>query len=134
MNHSIILMVDAVINVILGILLITFHPKVIHILGVPEAQQIFYPTVLGAVLLGIGVALFIQCFRRPDGLAGLGLGGAIAINLCGGVMLAIWLISGSLNLPLRGKIFLWGLVAVLIGISAIESLAYKINRQSSTPK
>ena len=131
MNHSIILIVDAVINVFLGILLITFHPNVIHMLGVPEAEQIFYPSVLGAVLLGIGIALFIQYFRRPDGLTGLGLGGAIAINLCGGVMLAIWLISGRLDLPLRGDIFLWGLVTVLIGISAIEGLAHKISRQSS---
>ena len=125
MKFSFILMVDAAINLILGVLLVVFNPKMIHLLGVPPAEQSFYPTILGAVL--IGIALVIECFRRPEGLAGLGLGGAIAINLCGGLMLAIWLISGRLNLPLRGDIFLWCLAALLVGISSMEGLAYKRN-------
>jgi peptidoglycan/LPS O-acetylase OafA/YrhL len=127
MNPSALLMVDAAINLILGVLLMAFHPKIIHLLGVPPAEQSFYPTLLGAVLFGIGIALVIECFRRPRGLAGLGLGGAIAINLCGGLMLAIWLISGRLNLSLRGDIFLWCLAALLVGLSSIEGIAHKKN-------
>jgi hypothetical protein len=49
--------------------------------------------------------------------------GAIAINLCGGFILASLLVIGDLELPLRGTVFLWGLVALLLGISAVEIVA-----------
>jgi hypothetical protein len=51
---------------------------------------------------------------------GLGLGGAIAINLCRGGVLALWLIFGNLNLPIKGHVILWILVILLAGISSIE--------------
>ena len=53
-------------------------------------------------------------------MRGLGLGGAICINLCGGIVLALWLIAGDLSLPLRGLVLLWGLVVILVGISIFE--------------
>jgi hypothetical protein len=53
-------------------------------------------------------------------MVGLGLGGAVAINLSGGVVLILWLIFGDLNIPLRGYFFLWSLAIVLVGISSIE--------------
>jgi hypothetical protein len=53
-------------------------------------------------------------------MVGLGLGGAIAINLCGGGALASWLIFGNLTIPIKGRIFLWILVFLLVGISSIE--------------
>lgn len=74
--------------------------------------------------LGIGLALLIECFRKPQGLIGLGLGGAVAINLCAGLVLAAWLIFGGLDLPLRGLVFLWILVFVLVGISTLELVAH----------
>jgi uncharacterized membrane protein len=84
----------------------------------------FAPTLLGAVLFGIGLALVIEALRRPQGLAGLGLGGAVAINLCGGTVLIFWLISGVMELPLRGLVFLWILAILLVGISIIELVAH----------
>ena len=123
MRQTPLLKVDAAINLILGILLLAFPLKLVKALGMPMAEPSFYPTILGGVLFGIGIALLIECYRQSNGLIGLGLGGAIAINLCGGVVLAIWLLSGSLNLPLRGQIFLWSLVLLLVGISVIEGFA-----------
>ena len=35
---------------------------------------------------------------------GLGLRGALAINLSGGFVLAMWLLFGSLDVPIHGKI------------------------------
>jgi NO-binding membrane sensor protein with MHYT domain len=113
------LLADGCINLVLGALLVAFPASVVEILGVPTTQSAFYPSILGAVLFGIGVALFLQ-FK---GLSGLGLQGAIAINLCGGFVLGCWLAFGSLALPIRGFIFLWSFVAVLIGLSAVELLA-----------
>ncbi len=92
-----------------------------EVLGIPDAVSAFYPSVLGAVLFGIGIALLVARFRPA--LGGLGLGGAIAINVSGGLVLAVWLLAGGLALPTRGYVLLWALVLVLVGISIIEALA-----------
>jgi hypothetical protein len=115
-----VLLVDAIINLSLGILLLLFPQRLVDFLGVPATDVRFYPNVLGAVLFGIGLALLIEVCRRPEGTVGLGLGGAVAINLCAGIVLAFLLILGGLNVPLRGQLFLWGLVLVLILISGVE--------------
>jgi hypothetical protein len=118
------LKVDATFNILLGILLMAFPSSLVKALGIPLTDQSFYPTILGAVLFGIGLALLIECFWGSGRFRGLGLGGAIAINLCGGSVLAIWLLSDKLILPLRGQILLWFLVLLLIGLSLFEGIAH----------
>jgi hypothetical protein len=88
-------------------------------------EQSFYPSILGGVLLGIGIALLIEYFRGPDAIVGLGLGGAISINLCAGFVLAIWLVKGTLAIPFRGQVFLWSLVVMLVSISCIEWITHR---------
>jgi hypothetical protein len=114
------LTIDAVINVGLGALLLVFPRPVITFLGLPSPVVTFYPSILGAVLVGIGIALIVE--RRDSGhpTAGLGLLGAVTINACGGVALASWLLSGRLALPVRGAVCLWVLVALLVGLSSVE--------------
>jgi hypothetical protein len=120
MNKAFItLMVDAIINYALGILCI-LYPLIAETIGVPIVENSFYPNILGSVLIGIGIALTIECYRNKGGMIGLGLGGAVAINLSGGFVLILWLIFGDLNIPLRGHIFLWLLAIILLGISSIE--------------
>lgn len=114
------LIADAIINLALGILLVIFPRHLVAALGIPGAEVAFYPGILGAVLVGIGIALIIERIR---GSSGLGLAGAVTINLCGGLVLAAWLLFGSLDLPVRGLVFLWALVAVLVGISTLELVA-----------
>ena len=48
----------------------------------------------------------------------------LLINLGGGCVLAWWLLWGKLNLPVRGQIFLWALVMILIGLGLFEGLAH----------
>ena len=120
------LLIDACINLGLGILLVFFPEGVVLALGVPFADSAFYPSILGAVLFGIGLALLLE---RSSG-NGLGLYGAVAINLSGGLVLALWLIFGGLKLPLRGAILLWGLAIVLVAISAVEIMAARRSRIS----
>jgi hypothetical protein len=115
--------VDAAVNLALGILLLVFPRQLVELIGIPSAVSAFYPSLLGAVLFGIGIALLITRFQPT--LGGLGLGGAIAINLSGGLVLAIWLVVGGLALPTRGYILLWLLVLVLFGISAMEALSQR---------
>ena len=129
MNVEPILIIDGVLNLFLGILLLLFTVRIVSFLGVPEAAIGFYPNILGAVFVGITIALFIEAFRGTDGAAGLGFAGAVSINLCGGSVLALWLIFGNLELPLRGAVFLWILVALLASISVFEIVMDRVARK-----
>jgi hypothetical protein len=122
------LLVDAAINLLLGLLLLWFSTDLILWLGIPGASHRFYPNILGAVLCGIGLALVWEYVRRPGDPVGLGLGGAVAINLCGGTVLAAWLLFGGLELPARGRILLWALALALVLISALEGMTHIRNR------
>jgi hypothetical protein len=134
MSSSILLVFDAAINFILGLLLLLAIPlpeQITQMLGVPAFNSSFYPSILGAVLFGIGIALVMESKRtKPGQLVGLGLGGAVAINLCGGAVLIGWLVFGDLNVPLGGQIFLWAIGLILVTISGFELLIHIRSRGS----
>lgn len=119
------LTIDAAINLALGLLLVLFPRPVAEVLGVPVPTSAFYASILGAVLTGIGLALLVERFRARHGVAGLGLGGAICINVCGAGVLTLWLIAGELTMPLRGRVFLWAVAIVILGLSIVEAAAQR---------
>ena len=120
---KIVLMMDAGVNLLLGALLVVFPPAVIERLGIPAAGLAFYPSILGAVFIGIAIALVMEARPGSSGRpSGLGLGGAVSINLCGGVALGLWLVFGELDVPTRGFVVMWALVIVLVGLSLLEGL------------
>ncbi len=124
------LIIDCVVNLILGLLLIAYSPRLANFLGVPIVESPFYPNILGGVFIGIAIALMIESTRKSSQLtSGLGLTGAIYINLCGGLVLLYWLLFGTLDLPIKGEIFLWSLDVLLILISSIELIIhYRIRK------
>jgi hypothetical protein len=75
------LSIDGSVNIILGILLLLFPLGLPELLGVPKSDTNFYPTILGGVLVGIGIALFIERYGFKYKIRGLGIGGAIAIYI-----------------------------------------------------
>ena len=79
------LTLDGIVNLILGSLLLFFPAGLAAWLGLPETRSYFYASILGAVLVGIGLALMLERYGTSWEMRGLGLHGAIAINLCGGV-------------------------------------------------
>ena len=117
------LTIDGVFNVLLGVVLVWYPLSVAEALGLPASGRPFFASVLGGVLFGIGVALLVERFRRRAGSIGLGLGGAVAINLCGAVVLVAWLSGSSLALTVLGRFLLWTLAALLVGLSLIELYA-----------
>ena len=121
-KHKTFLLIDGIVNLILGILLLLFPFGVAEILGVPLPETNFYPTILGGVIFGIGIALLLEAYGERWGARGLGLGGAIAINFCGAGILVLWLIFEPLNLPLRGMITLWIVAIVVLGLGILETL------------
>ncbi len=122
-KHAILLTIDGIVNLALGILLLLFPLGLAEILGVPKSNLNFYPTILGAVIFGIGIALLIERYGYSRNIRGLGLGGAIAINLCGAIALLLWLVSTPLNIPLRGYVLLWSIAVIVLLIGIVEILA-----------
>ena len=110
------LWLDAMLNVLIGTVLAGFPRNLIVLLGLPLVRHEFYARVLGAVLIGIGLALLVELWRPS---AGLGLPGAIAINLCAAAMLVALLLLRS-DVNRRGQTVLWGVVAILVCLSIAE--------------
>jgi hypothetical protein len=119
-KNRVLLIIDCTVNLVLGALLLLFPLGVIDLLGLPPTDSYFYPMILGAVILGIGLALFIELAGYEKNLRGLGLGGAIAINIVGSLVLMGWLLFSSLTLPLRGWIILWVIGILVFSIGIIE--------------
>jgi hypothetical protein len=117
-KHKTLLLIDCIVNTLLGVLLLLFPVGIIDLFGLPKTNSNFYPSILGAILFGIGLALFLELVNFQKHFRGLGLGGAIAINIVGSLALICWLILGSLDIPIRGQIILWivGLIVLVIGI------------------
>ena len=108
---------DAVINHILGLFLLFYPEPLVRALGLPQSGSGFYQTILAGVLIGIGVAL--QQASRGNS-RGLGLDGAIAINLCGGGILTAWLVAAPQTFSPTGRITLWVVAVLVVGIACVE--------------
>jgi hypothetical protein len=126
-KHEILLTIDGIINLALGMLLMLFPVGVAELLGVPKSPPNFYPTILGAVIFGIGIALLIERYGFSRNIRGLGLGGAITINLCGAIALLVWLLCSPLDIPVRGYVILWSIaiVVLLVGIVEVVTKSWK---------
>ena len=116
------LLIDGIVNLLLGMLLLLFPFGMAQVFGVPQANSNFYPTILGAVIFGIGISLLLEVYGKAQGIHGLGLPGAIIINFCGAGVLTMWLIIVPFNLPLRGYIILWTIAIVVLALGLIELL------------
>lgn len=143
------LILDGIVNLFLGTLLLFFPEPLVRFLGIPDAEVRFYPSILGAVLVGVALALFMEGLSSGDGddsedrsgtqrnarrgLRGLGLGGAVVINLCGAGVLALWLVFGSLDLPPRGLIALWFVAVVVLALSFFEIFAMRFKTKDENP-
>ena len=130
MNRSLLLTIDSLVNLLLGVLLVVFPRDLISFLGIPEPSSAFYPSILGAVLFGIGIALWMERGADRARVRGLGLGGAVVINLCGALVLSAWLLFGDLSLSIKAAAVLWGIVAVLTVVSLAEVVGVRNDRET----
>lgn len=121
-TRNILLLIDGIINLVLGILLLLYPFGIASILGLPLTNSNFYPSILGAVIFGIGIALIIERFAKPHAIRGLGLAGAIVINFCGAGVLLIWLLIARFDIPLRGYIILWSIAVIVLLVGLVETI------------
>jgi len=126
-KNKVLLTIDGIVNIILGILILLLPAGLDEFLGAPVSSNYFYSSILGGVILGIGIALLLECFGYEKKFRGLGLGGAIIINITGSGVLLFWLIFMDLQIPFRGLIILWfiGLSVFIIGIAEILGKSWK---------
>jgi hypothetical protein len=119
--------IEGIVNLFLGAILLLFPAGLVELLGLPLTNTYFYASILGAIIFGIGVALLIELYGARSRIRGLGLGGAIAVNLCGGGALLVWLLAVPLSIPLRGHVILWVVVTVvfIIGLAEIAAMPCK---------
>ena len=125
MREELVLTIDGAVNLVLGVVLATFPKGFARLVGVPIPSSTFYASILGGVLIGIGLALLLQRFWGRSQVTGLGIEGAIAINFCGAGVLLAWLIAGGLSIPTRGLLFLWS-VAVLVLCIGIAEIVLRV--------
>ena len=111
--------IDSVVNLLLGVALLGMPEATIAFFGLPATDELFYASVLGAVLFGIGVALWAER-KNDERWRGLGLFGAVVINLVAGVTVCVWLIIDPFAIPVRGCVVLWTVAIVVIGIGVVE--------------
>jgi hypothetical protein len=120
MKEPVLLFLNAILYLALGFLLLLFPFGLVSALGVALPGATFYASMLGAVLLGVGLALLVERSRGTLGFPGLGINGAILVNICCAATLGIWLFYKSLNLLQIGYILLWALVAGIVTITLAE--------------
>ena len=114
--------IDSAINLLLGIALLGLPQATIAFLGLPATDEVFYVSILGAVLIGIGIALWVER-KNDERWRGLGLFGALVINLAAGGIVCVWLVIDPFDIPARGYVTLWTVAIVVVGTGAAELIA-----------
>jgi len=110
---------------LLGVLLLLLPFGILAFLGLPEVNTYFYSSILGAVIFGIGLALVLEVYSEKWNMRGLGIAGAIAISLCGGFALLIWLAFLPLQLGFLAHSVLWIICLIVFAVGVVE-LRYEI--------
>ena len=129
-EDKILLLIDSIVNIVIGLFLLCYPLGSGAILELPNSENNFYPLILGAVILGIGIALFIEYKFSEKGKRGLGLEGAISINITAGSVLILFLIFTPLHITSAGSIILWSVGILVIGIGIAELFRQKLFKKS----
>ena len=114
-----ILWFDALLKLAAGLPLAILPQAAIAVFGLPRVQNGFYARLFGAVLVGLALAVIVEG-RSGHTQAGLGPGGALAINITGGVFLIGQVVLGRSDMSMRGRLLCWGIVAALSVLSIAE--------------
>ena len=123
LKYKILLLIDCIVNLFLGILLLLFPIGIIDFLGLPQTNTNFYPSILGAVIFGIGLSLFLELaghakhYRGLEALAELFWSIQINCRSCYNIFIYFFSFSPSCTIRLGGMSFFcdFGFTALKIG-------------------
>lgn len=100
-----------------GLLLILAPITVARVVGLPHGDVRLWPRVLGAALLGVAAAIWVE--NDIQNVRGLGLGGLIALNVVGLVLL-VTITVGRVSTTRRGSLALWLTILILFALTVLE--------------
>ena len=100
-----------------GLVLLIAPTTTAAVMGWPRPGSAFWPHLLGAILIGIGLASALNA--RAAGGRGLALGGSVSINLAVATFLFVSVMLGPPQTR-RGRLLSWLIVATLFLLSLIE--------------
>jgi hypothetical protein len=112
------LWIETLLKLAAGIALVLVPMSAIKVLGLPPAGSAFWPRLLGAVLLGLAGALYLE--GSTPGASGLGLGGCLIVNFAAVTMLTVLMVFNGGPQSSRGRVAVWGLVVLLAWLSVLE--------------
>jgi hypothetical protein len=112
------LWIETLLKLAAGLLLVLAPLSTIKLLGLPRTETGFWPRVLGAVLIGLAGAIYVE--GRTPGSQGLGLTGCVIVNFS-----AVSMLGGLLALEAgppsaRGRAVVWAVVVLLVFLSVLE--------------
>ena len=106
-----------------GLTLLFVPMSASRILGLPHGNNGLWPRIVGALLIGIAGALYLEGLKLTQFRhGGLGLAGVAVINLTSIFALAALLVMDLVK-TVRGRIAMWGLIAVLTVLAVLEVAA-----------
>ena len=112
-----ILMAELILKGGVGLCLLLLPITTARVFGLPHGQVGLWGRVVGALLVGIAGAVWVENDLKT--VSGIGLGGLIAINIAGMVSLIVIAILSS-PATKRGAIALWVTILVLFSLSILE--------------
>ncbi len=112
------LWIETLLNFFGGLPLIVAPLATIRLLGLPPTPTGFWPRLLGTLLLGISLAMFLE--GSVSGSRGLGLAGALIINVSAVSMMVAMLLLEAGPPSARGRALMWALIVLLLWLSALE--------------
>jgi hypothetical protein len=112
------LWIETLLKLSAGLLLVVAPGTTIRLFGLPQTDASFWPRLLGALLIGLAGALFLE--GRLGGSHGLGLAGCILVNLAGVTALSTLLVVEAGPPTLRGRTVVWLVVLLLLLLSILE--------------
>ena len=112
------LWIETLLKLSAGLLLVLTPLSVIKLFGLPRTDTGFWPRLLGAVLVGLAGALFVE--GRTPGSHGLGLAGCVIVNVSAVSIMTTLLVLDAGPPSARGRAAMWMLVLLLILLSILE--------------
>ncbi|MGH1417467.1 MAG: ABC transporter permease [Hyphomicrobiaceae bacterium] len=114
------LYLDLIFKLASGLLLIAAPLLVCKIFGLPNPTTGFWPRLLGGVLIGHAGGLFLELAVPKANGFGIGLGGALIVNLATAGMIATLLIFKAAGSTRRARFTLWLLTIALVLLSGAQ--------------
>lgn len=112
------LWLETLLKVLAGLPLMVAPIATAKLLGLPAPSAPLWPRLLGALLVGVGLAAYIQGSTVTG--KGLGFVGAIVINLLAAGVIAALLVLDRAAQTTRGRSVLWVTVVILVLLSLLE--------------